>query len=75
MDVTIVRPKRSGKELVSMLVGAVAGSLLNAWFLMLLLGALTNWGFSYWYTVGVIYAIAIATSKNSGWRIWTKEAK
>lgn len=75
MDVTIVRPKMSARESGMLLLTMMFNRLLSAWLLMLLLGALTNWGFSYWYTLGVYYAIQLAAPGGDGWRIWTKEAK
>ena len=74
INVTIVRPYKTGPERIGTLLGYIAVYFINALPLMLILGAITDWGFGYWHTLLALVAIQMVQVR-SNYAFWTKEGK
>jgi hypothetical protein len=72
--VAIVRPYRSPAQLVGAVVGRACGVLLNAWLLMLILGAITTWHFGYGKTLFALSALYMVQRTGPLLTDWTHAA-
>lgn len=73
--VTIVRPKTETPKLLGWWIGSAISYFLNAWLIMLVVGAQTPWNTGYWQTVALLIAIRLVMNagKVPNHLFWTRE--
>ena len=73
--VTVVRPKRTGRELVGMLVTALISTAVNAWIVMVLAPIVfADVDLTYWQSFAAMCLVATLLPSN-GYLLWSKESK
>lgn len=77
VPVEIVRPSRKPGWAVGRVIGSIGGRFLNAWLLMLILGALHTklvWvpALGYWYTLLALIGIGLLRNPLSSWDVWSR---
>lgn len=74
VNVQIVRPKRSGWQLLGDIVFVMARYLVSGWILMAILEEVSPWHPSYWHSILIVVAARTLTSTGE-YLLWTKDAK
>lgn len=74
LNVQIIRPKRTGREVFITIVGNLFGYLVNGYAVMLVFGTISSWDPSYWHSTLLVIGVR-ALIMNTDYLTWTKAAK